>query len=50
MLTLTGCPLPAPLTANLMQIGEQRTLRLPLSGNCQMGAPALVVSDDGYFK
>ena len=25
-------------------------MRLPLSGNCQMGAPALVVSDDGYFK
>ncbi|GAX79494.1 hypothetical protein CEUSTIGMA_g6935.t1 [Chlamydomonas eustigma] len=45
--TVTGADGTPPLE---VEIGEQRMMKLPLAGNSQMGAPALIVCDDGHLR
>lgn len=39
-----------PLPAFELEVGDQRVMQLPLAGSIQMGAPALIVCDDGFFR
>ncbi len=34
----------------MLEVGEPRLVHLPLSGGVNMGAPALLVCQDGFFR